>query len=112
MGRKASRIPDDRWGHVTVRLRGDRKSRLLDVAEEWGCALSDVVLLAVEDFVRSRDGVPRLGDGVRPPSVDDVLRAYVSGERLVQPCGRVSCDRVESQVGSFRFCDVCGVRVG
>jgi len=113
VGRRAGRVDPDRMVHVTVRVRGSVKNGLLDVCEEWGCALSDVVLLAVEDFVRARGGVPRLSDGVRPAGVDDVLRAYVSGERVLEPCGRVApCGRVERVVGSFRFCDVCGVRVG
>ena len=44
---------------------------------------------------------------------DSVLGERVLGERVLEPCGRVSpCGRVERQVGSFRFCDTCGVRVG
>lgn len=113
MGRKASRAGDSEGLYnVTVRVRGSVKNGLLAEAERLGCSLSELVLLAVEDFVRGRDGVPCLSDGVRPPGVDDVLRGYLSGERVLEPCGRVSCDRVERVVGSFRFCDVCGVRVG
>ena len=114
MGRKASFAGDSEGLYnVTVRVRGSVKNALLSEAERLGCSLSELVLLAVEDFCRGREGVPCLSDGVRPPSVDDVLRGYVLGERVLEPCGRVSpCGRVERQVGSFRFCDTCGVRVG
>jgi hypothetical protein len=114
VGRSASWAGDSEGLYnVTVRVRGSVKNRLLGEAERLGCSLSELVLLAVEDFCRGRDSVPGLSDGVRPPDVGDVLRAYVSGERVLEPCGRVApCGRVERVVGSFRFCDVCGVRVG
>lgn len=114
MGRRASRAGDpDGLFNVSVRVRGSVKNRWLGEAERLGCCLSDLVLLAVEDFVRVREGVPGLSDGVRPPDVGEVLRSYVSGERVLEPCGRpVPCGRVEVLVGSFVFCDVCGVRVG
>jgi hypothetical protein len=114
VGRRASRAGDpDGLFNVTVRVRGSVKNRWLLEAERRGVCLSDLVLLAVEGVVRSGEGVPRLVDGVRGPDVGDVLRGYVLGERVLEPCGRVSpCGRVEVCVGSFTFCDSCGVRVG
>lgn len=115
MPRDARRAKDlDGLYNVSVRVRGRVKNGLLDEADRLGVSLSQMVLLACEDFVRGRDGVPRLGDGVRPPDVADVLRGYLSGERVLWPCGRVEseCGFVELGVGSQVFCDSCGVRVG
>lgn len=113
MGRRASGASDpDGLYNVTVRVRGSRKNAMLGEAERLGCSLSELVLLAVEDFCRGREGVPRLGDGVRPPGAEQVLRGYLLGESVLQPCGFEVCDRVERSVGSFTFCDSCGVRVG
>lgn len=113
MGRKASGASDpDGLYNVTVRVRGVRKNVLLGEADRLGCSLSELVLLAVEDFCRGREGVPALADGVRPPEVLDVLRGYLLGESVLQPCGVEVCGRVDCVVGGFVFCEVCGVRVG
>lgn len=115
MPRDARRAGDpDGLYNVSVRVRGSVKNGLLDEAERLGVSLSQLVLLACEDFVRGRDCVPRLADGVRPPDVAAVLRGYLSGERVLWPCGRVEseCEFARLGVGSQVFCDSCGVRVG
>ena len=115
MPRSAGRAGDpDGLYNVSVRVRGVVKNGLLDEAERLGCSLSQLVLLACEDFVRGRSGVPRLLDGVRVPDVADVVRAYVAGERVLWPCGRVEaeCEFARLDVAGLEFCDSCGVRVG
>lgn len=47
------------------------------------------------------------------PTTADEIRAYVLGERLLLPCGRVgSCaGLVPEVVGGVGFCGECGIRV-
>ena len=114
MGREACRAGDPGGLYnVSVRVRGSVKNGLLDEAERLGCSLSQLVLLACEEFVRVRSGLPGLCDGGRVPGVGEVLRGYVLGDSVLWPCGRVEseCGFVEVRVGDLGFCDVCGVRV-
>jgi hypothetical protein len=110
---------------VRVPEPGEVKVQLHVVVPAWlkeevvgalnGVSLNQWVLNALWNELRF-GGCPRPVPSCAP-SVVDVVGAYVSGERLLGPCGeRWPCgvDGVGGRVfvGSRVFCGVCGVGVG
>ena len=104
-----SRFPD-RKVNVVVRVDGSVKNDWLDAADGLGLSLSDFVRFCVWKHVESGDRMPEAAPRVLPSEVD-VLRSYLSGERLLMPCGEVSCDLVVESFGGVGFCESCGLRV-
>lgn len=97
---------------IRVRVPGWLKNDILAFAERQGMSFGQWCAVALYVAVREGGGLPVRPVGRGLPGVDDVLRAYLSGERLLMPCGVVECGFVEEVVGGVGFCGVCGVRVG
>lgn len=97
---------------VEFLLSGEDKNLLIDLCAAEGVSLQRWVSVVVMSAVREGRGLPGLVDGRVLPDAGDVLRAYLAGVRVLQPCGRVDCVPVFVEVGGLRFCDVCGVRCG
>ena len=93
-------------------LSGADKNAVIDFCAAEGVSLQRWMAVVVMSAVREGRGLPGLVDGRVLPDAGDVLRAYLAGERVLQPCGRVDCVPVFVEVGGLRFCDVCGVRCG
>ena len=74
--------------------------------------INEYISVALFVAVRNETGLPVAPVGRALPSVDDQLRAYLSGEKLLMPCGRVSCGFDSVLLGGVEFCGVCGIRVG
>lgn len=104
-----SRFPD-RKVNVVVRVDGSVKNSWLDAADAVGLSLSEFVRFCVWKHVESGDVMPGVASRGLPSEVD-VLRSYLSGDRLLMPCGEVSCDLVVEMFGDVGFCEVCKVRV-
>lgn len=100
--------PDGKYNLVTV-IPGWLKNDVLSAAERDGVSVQRWVSAVLVSAVREGRGLPALSSG-RRVDVGDVLAAYVSGGRVVQPCGRTDCSPVEVVLDGFSFCDVCGVR--
>lgn len=94
---------------LNTTIPGWLKNEVLAAAERDGISVQRWVSAVLVSAVREGRGLPVLSSG-RRVDVGDVLAAYVSGERVVQPCGRTDCVPVEVVVDGFSFCDVCGVR--
>ncbi len=101
---------------VSVRMPGWLKNRIAVEAAENGESINrwaaGVLLRAVE----AGEGFPEAPPAQTPlPSPDHVLRAYLSGEDLIEPCGKVApCERVShgvTVVDNMTFCNFCRIRV-
>lgn len=105
-------VEGERTVQLHVMVPAGLKADILDVLPE-GVSLNQWVLNALWNELR-------FGGSPRPvpkaaPSVAEVVGAYVSGERLLGPCGeRWPCglDEGRVRVGVRVFCGVCGVGVG
>jgi len=103
----------ERKYNIGLRVPGWLKNELLEAAEGQGLSLSEFVVFAAWQFARECRGVPAAGSAqFRIPGTEDVLRAYFSGEVLLQPCGRTDCDRTVVEVAGMEFCDSCNLRIG
>lgn len=102
----------DRDYEVRLRVPGWLKNDIIRLAGEQGLGLGEWCAVALWTMVREGRRLPVGLVGRELPSVSDQVRAYLSGERLLMPCGLVECGFVEEVVGGVVFCGSCGVRVG
>lgn len=103
----------DRLHNLTIRISGEQKNRILDHAESKGISVSQLVEFAVWEFIRLDKGIPNPGPSqFKKPTAEDVLRGYLSGESVLQPCGKVACDQKIVKFQGLEFCETCNVRVG
>lgn len=111
--RKAERARfDDGLYNVVLRVSGSVKNELLSAAEAHSMSLSNFVLFCCWVQVRADRGIPFPGSAqFTIPDGAVQLRAYLTGERLLQPCGREVCDMSVVEVAGMEFCDTCNVRI-
>ena len=93
-------------------LSGADKNAVIDFCAAEGVSLQQWMAVTVMSAVREGRGLPRLVDGAVLPDAGSVLRAYLAGVRVLNPCGRSDCVPVPVLVGGVSFCDLCGVRCG
>lgn len=93
-------------------LSGVDKNAVIDLCAAEGVSLQQWLSVVVMSAVREGRGLPRLVDGAVLPDAGSVLRAYLAGERVLNPCGRSDCVPVPVEFGGLLFCDLCGVRCG
>lgn len=98
--------------NIQTTVPGWLKNDILKICEENETSITQWINHVIHDAVRNNKKLPELTSGTaRTPA--DTIREYLSGERSLQPCGLVSCDRVDvsSDDGSTVFCGPCGIRV-
>ena len=108
MGFKARRAVDDDVVFLTVPVPGFVKNSLLDLCEVSGVSFQRLVGMLLVNGLRDAAEVPKFELGGVVDSFGGVS-AYLRGERRLEPCGQVSCDKKPVDVLGFSFCDVCGV---
>lgn len=110
--REKAKHPDRKYG-ISLTLSGKQKNELLDYAEKIDVSLNALILYAALMFVREQRGIPAPGSAqFAKASLDDVLTAYARGERILMPCGQVSCDQKIVDVSGLEFCNTCNLRIG
>jgi hypothetical protein len=98
--------------NLTIRISGDQKNQILDAAFDSGYSVAQYVLYAIWTFMRSGQGIPSPGPSqFLKASKEDMLRAYLSGETLLMPCGKPKCDIKEVILNGLSFCGTCNVRI-
>ena len=99
---------------VVARIPGWLKNRVLQQAEENNISINGWLTNAI--LTQLNHGVPAPPARHPLPTPADELRAYMTGDVLLGPCGQVKelCvgvgERVESVSGEFGFCSACGIR--
>lgn len=107
-------VGEDSVAHLQTRLPGWLKNRIVGRAEAEGLSVqawvANVLYLAVDS-----DFPPPPPARAPIPTEMDALRAYLTGERLLEPCGRPApCERrevPEVTVDSVAYCGHCRVRI-
>lgn len=99
---------------VVARIPGWLKNRVLQQADDGGVSINVWMTNAV--LTQLNHGVPA-PPPVRPlPELAHQLRAYLSGEQLLGPCGLPieACDapqhQIETAAKDAAFCATCGIR--
>jgi hypothetical protein len=112
---RAKRVVGSDIVGMQIRLPGWLKNLLVSRADAAGLSLqaycANALFLAAE-----RDWLPFPPPLAPVPTAMDGLRAYLSGEKLLEPCGRFSpCERQgvpEVTVDTVSYCGVCQIRLG
>ena len=104
-----------RTEYLQVRLDGELKNQVIDLCEKEECSLNAWLVEVIKDALRVKKGLPKPPRGVAPlPTPALALRAWMSGERLLAPCGKTSpCEgmKVEPEIhDGLQFCSVCRIR--
>ena len=97
-----------------VRLPGWLKNQITEHCNTEGVTVTswtaNVLKRAIEDDL----GIPPSPRGRAPiPTAADVLRGYLAGEEIIEPCGKVApCERTGTvSVAGVEYCDHCNVRI-
>jgi hypothetical protein len=104
-----------RWHHLTIRIKGKEKARIVQDANKTSLGLGAYIRFTLWEAHRRQLKLP-------PPRPSDIpivseaseLGAYLRGEVLLQPCGAELCPPgrgADVCFGGSCFCEVCGVRV-
>lgn len=99
---------------IVARIPGWLKNRVLQEAEADDISINGWLTNAI--LTQLNHGTPAPPPRHPLPTPADELRAYMTGETLLGPCGKpsVECvgvsERIESASGDFGFCSACGIR--
>jgi len=98
--------------NVVLRVRGSMKNEMLRAAKKNNMNLSEYILYCTWEHMRSERGIPPPGSAQFAfPEPMDVVRAYFTGDTILEPCGQASCDKKLTEFQGMTFCDTCNVRI-
>lgn len=102
----------DRLHNLTIRISGQQKNQIINHAESKGLTVSQLIEFAVWEFIRLDKGIPNPGPSqFKKATPEEMLRSYLSGETLLQPCGKTSCEQRLTTFQGMEFCETCNVRI-
>lgn len=114
MPRPAQTAKDTATVTVVARIPGWLKNRVLEQAETDNISINGWLTNAILTQLNHATPAPPPRHPLPTPA--DELRAYMTGQLLLGPCGQPKdqcagiTDRIESASGEFAFCAVCGIR--
>lgn len=104
---------EDRLYNVGIRISGKQKNLIIDHAKSKGISVSQLIEYAVWEFIRQDKGIPSPGPSqFAKTTPEDEIRAYLSGQTLLKPCGKTQCEQVSVMFQGMEFCDTCNLRIG
>lgn len=111
--REASKVKHpNKLYNIVLRVPGKIKNQLIDAAKKQNLPLSQYLIYCAWEHTRTQKGIPQPGNAQYSfPDTSTVLRAYLSGESVLMPCGEPVCVMTVVEVAGFEFCDTCNVRV-
>lgn len=115
MGRKPVRaVVEDHQYNLVLRIPGWFKNELVDFCAEQGVSMNQWAISAIRDAMMAGKGIPEPPPAKVPlPGLDDQIRLWAAGERIMMPCGRFDeCPGSDSRkLGGMRFCPECNIRI-
>ena len=110
--RKLANFPNRKYG-LSISVTGAQKNEIVRYAEEIGVSVNQLMTNATLMFIRNEKGIPEPGPSQYSRiTADDVIRSYITGERLLQPCGQRECVQEITEISGMEFCKTCNIRVG
>lgn len=97
-----------------VRMPGWLKNEITEHCAEAGLSTTAWVNNALKHALEADWDVPEAPPAAAPiPTRVDVVRGYLTGEEVLEPCGRISpCERTQIiDVNGIGYCDHCNIRV-
>ena len=84
--------PDGKY-NLNVVIPGWLKNQIVDHCKKLGVSIQDWVGTRIMLDIREERGLPAAPEAMKGiPDVVDVVREWVTGERLIQPCGKTDCN--------------------
>lgn len=105
---------DDQDYNLVVLVPGWFKNELISHCEELGTSINQWVVTALRDALRDAKGLPPPPPARAPlPGLDDQIRAWAVGEKILMPCGKPApCPGDDPEhLAGFDYCKECGIRV-
>jgi hypothetical protein len=97
--------------NIVLRIPGWLKNEIIAHCKKKGISINDWATTNLLTALREDKGLPPAPPPMKPlPTHLEQLRAYISGETLIQPCGKTDCEPVFEQLQNMKFCTKCGVR--
>lgn len=109
---KAARQDQDY--NLVVQVPGWFKNALIAHCDDLGTSLNQWVVSTLREALRAGQGLPPAPPARAPlPGVDDQIRAWAVGEKILMPCGKPApCPGDDPEhLAGFDYCKECGIRV-
>jgi len=105
--------PDSSY-NLVIRIPGRLKNQILDHCSSVGAPLNAWIVSLILAGLRDAHELPPPPPAAAPlPTIDEVLRSYVLGERIIMPCGKPGPCPGEDPIklGGVDYCPECSIRV-
>lgn len=105
---------DDSSYNLVIRIPGWFKNEILEHVQSLEVPVNTWAISVLREALRAQQGLPPAPPAAAPlPTISDVLRSYVTGEKVLMPCGQpgpcAGDDPVE--LGGYAYCRECSIRV-
>ena len=102
--------PDGKY-NLTVVIPGWLKNRIVEHCASLGLSIGEWVSTRLMLDIREERGLPAAPPAVKGiPDATDSIREWLTGERMIQPCGKTDCNPEWEELQKMKFCTKCGVR--
>lgn len=113
---RQAEVAEGKFSYVQIRMKSDLKNEVVEHCAEIDATLSQWVTSLIMEGLREQKGLPPVPPARIPiPLIQDEIRAYLSGETLLRPCGKTtSCAGVSGDTvlhAGMEFCNDCGLRL-
>ena len=115
-GRPTKKYPDHATVQVTLNLPGRVRNDLVDHVKEIGSTMNEWCGVVIRKALEEAQGLGPVPPPAAPkPHRIDILRQYLTGESVLEPCGKpYPCQREDTDSefhGAVEFCGHCRIKV-
>ena len=108
------RYPEHATVQTVLYLPGRLRNELVTYCKSVGSSMNEWCGYVIRKALEEAREIPEPPPPVAPvPTRVDILRQYLTGETVLEPCGRsYPCDREKSEsefIGSLEFCGHCRI---
>lgn len=103
-------LPDGKY-NIVLTIPGWLKNQILEHCATIESSINDWATSRLLLALREDKGLPPVPEATNPiPTTADQIRAWATGQKLLQPCGQTDCQPEWQQLQNMKFCSKCGIR--
>jgi len=103
-------LPDGKY-NIVLTIPGWLKNQILEYCASINSSINEWATSQLLISIRENKGLPPAPEPAAPlPTTADQIRAWATGQKITQPCGRTDCKPEWQQLQNMKFCSECGVR--
>ena len=115
-GRPAKKYPDHATVQVILNMPGRVRNELADYVKTIGSSMNEWCGVVIRKALEEAQGLGPVPPPAAPkPERVDILRQYLTGEAVLEPCGKpYPCEREDVDPefhGAVEFCGYCRIKV-